>query len=55
MCLIDVAQQSSTVEIVFFQKFYKTVRVLKVNEAKFAPRNAFIDNVLGLKSERCKK
>ena len=47
------AQQTSTEKLpAFFQKLYKTVRALRVNETKVTSRNAFIDNLSALESEK---
>ena len=46
------ARQTSTTTLpVFFQKFKKTVRPLRVNETKVTLRNAFIVNLFALVSE----
>ena len=36
----------------FFQNIQKIVRALRVNETKVPSRNAFIDNLFGLESEK---
>ena len=47
------AQQTSTAKLAAtFQNFQKTVRTLRVNEIKVTSRNAFIDNVFALESEK---
>ena len=46
-------QQTSTVKLVaFFHKFKKIVYALRVNETKVTLRNAFIDNIFALESEK---
>ena len=50
------AQQTSTPKLAaFFQKFWKILRALRVNETKVTSRNAFIDNLLALESEKGSK
>ena len=45
-------QQTSTGKLAaFFQKFYKIVRALRVNETEVTSKIAFIDNFFALESE----
>ena len=49
MCYFAAAQQIITAKLaVFFQKFWKTVHTLRVNETKVT----FTDNIFALESEK---
>ena len=53
MYYFAAAQQTSTAKLpAFFQKLKKTVRVLRVNEAKLTSRNTSIVNFFALESEK---
>ena len=46
-------EQTSTTKVAAtFQKFYKTMHPLRVNESKFTFRKALIENIFALESER---
>ena len=46
-------QQTSNAKLAaMFQKFLKTVHPLKVNKTKVTSRNAFIENLFALESEK---
>ena len=51
MYLFAGAEQTSTAKVsAFFQKFYKTVYALRVNETNFASRKALIEKIFALES-----